>query len=43
MTITDSDDEKVLLRSDANGLITLQLNRPNQFNALSDALLAALN
>jgi len=39
---TGSAGEPDLLRKDEGGLVTLQLNRPNQFNALSDALLAAL-
>lgn len=34
--------EAVLLRRNDGGLVTLQLNRPRQFNALSEALLAAL-
>lgn len=34
--------DAVLLREDRDGVITLQLNRPQQFNALSDMLLAAL-
>ncbi len=34
--------EPVLLRQDRDGLATLTLNRPHQYNALSDALLAAL-
>lgn len=37
-----TNDEKVLLRSDADGVVTLTLNRPTQFNALSVELLAAL-
>jgi enoyl-CoA hydratase/carnithine racemase len=32
----------VLLREDADGVATLTLNRPDQYNALSSALLAAL-
>ena len=32
----------VLLREDAGGIATLTLNRPNQYNALSEALLGAL-
>lgn len=34
--------EALLLRSDANGVATLTLNRPKQFNALSEELLAEL-
>ena len=34
--------EPLLLRSDADGICTLTLNRPAQFNALSEALLAEL-
>lgn len=42
MTIDDDNGEPVLRRMDNGGLVTLQLNRPRQFNALSEALLAAL-
>ncbi len=35
-------DEPLVLRHDAGGLATLTLNRPRQFNALSEAMLAAL-
>jgi enoyl-CoA hydratase/carnithine racemase len=35
-------DEHVLLRRDADGVATLTLNRPNQYNALSEGLLDAL-
>lgn len=35
-------DERILLRSDAAGVATLTLNRPGQFNALSEELLSAL-
>lgn len=35
-------DEPILLRQDNNGVTTLTLNRPKQFNALSQAMLAAL-
>ncbi|WP_179400865.1 enoyl-CoA hydratase [Burkholderia guangdongensis] len=31
--------EAILLRDDRDGVVTLRLNRPQQFNALSDALL----
>ena len=34
--------EPLLLRTDSQGIVTLRLNRPGQFNALSEALLAAL-
>lgn len=35
-------DEPILLRQDDNGITTLTLNRPKQFNALSEAMLDAL-
>lgn len=35
-------EEPVLLREDRGGIATLTLNRPAQYNALSEALLAAL-
>jgi enoyl-CoA hydratase/carnithine racemase len=35
-------NEGVLLREDAGGVVTLTLNRPAELNALSEALLAAL-
>lgn len=35
-------EEPILLRADHNGVTTLTLNRPKQFNALSQALLSAL-
>jgi len=35
-------EEPILLRADYNGVTTLTLNRPKQFNALSQALLSAL-
>ncbi|MEM7562973.1 MAG: enoyl-CoA hydratase [Pseudomonadota bacterium] len=34
--------ESILLRNDSNGIATLTLNRPSQYNALSSAMLAAL-
>lgn len=37
-----STDEPILLRADDNGVTTLTLNRPKQFNALSQAMLNAL-
>lgn len=36
------EQEPVLLREDAGGIATLTLNRPAQYNALSEALLAEL-
>src|SRR3954454_20933569 len=39
-TALSSDAE--LLRSDEGGVVTLTLNRPQQFNALSSSLIAAL-
>jgi enoyl-CoA hydratase/carnithine racemase len=35
-------EEPILLRSDQNGVTTLTMNRPKQFNALSQAMLDAL-
>lgn len=35
-------EEPILLRADQNGVTTLTLNRPKQFNALSQAMLSAL-
>ncbi|MFM2052171.1 MAG: hypothetical protein RL456_208 [Pseudomonadota bacterium] len=37
-----SDDPLLLRTQDARGVVTLTLNRPQAFNALSDAMLAAL-
>lgn len=42
MAIETQTDSPLVLRSDAGGLVTLRLNRPQQFNALSEAMLAAL-
>jgi enoyl-CoA hydratase/carnithine racemase len=39
---SSSPDEPILLRADNNGVTTLTLNRPKQFNALSQAMLTAL-
>ena len=35
-------DETILLREDRDGVVTLTLNRPAQFNALSEEMLSAL-
>ena len=40
--MTMQNEDAVLLRNDADGVVTLTLNRPTQFNALSDELLDAL-
>jgi enoyl-CoA hydratase/carnithine racemase len=42
MTATSTSDEPRLLRSDDGGVVSLTLNRPAQFNALSGAMLADL-
>ncbi len=42
MATAVSDDARVLLRSDRDGVATLTLNRPGQFNALSEALIDAM-
>jgi enoyl-CoA hydratase/carnithine racemase len=39
---TVAEEAPILLRSDGAGVATLTLNRPKQFNALSQAMLAAL-
>jgi len=41
-TVTAPTEEAILLRDDNNGVTTLTLNRPKQFNALSQRMLAAL-
>ncbi|HNH17659.1 enoyl-CoA hydratase-related protein, partial [Zoogloea sp.] len=40
--VVDTPQEPMLLRTDADGVTTLTLNRPGQFNALSQAMLEAL-
>ncbi len=42
MSSTSTVSEPLLVRQQAGGVVTLTLNRPAQFNALSDALLAEL-
>lgn len=39
---TTADDPRFVIRSDQDGVATLTLNRPKQFNAMSEELLAAL-
>ena len=39
---TSADDPRFVIRSDQDGVTTLTLNRPKQFNAMSEELLAAL-
>ena len=39
---TPADDPRFVIRSDSDGVTTLTLNRPKQFNAMSEELLAAL-
>ena len=39
---TSPDDLRFVIRSDQEGVATLTLNRPKQFNAMSEELLAAL-
>ncbi len=38
----ETGGEPILIREDAGGVCTLTLNRPEQYNALSEAMLAAL-
>src|ERR1700678_1729795 len=40
--IPQTRDEPILLREDRDGIVTLTLNRPTQFNSLSQAMLSAL-
>ena len=42
MTATADTGAPLVLREEYDGLVTLRLNRPLQFNALSEAMLAAL-
>lgn len=41
--LTRQDDEPLLLRHAANGVVTLTLNRPRQLNSLSEAMLEAFH
>src|SRR5258708_38016984 len=41
-TALQASDEPVLLRQDAGGIATVTLNRPKQYNSLSEALLSEL-
>ncbi|RQS74467.1 enoyl-CoA hydratase [Burkholderia sp. Bp8963] len=43
MESNPSSSEPILLRDDHEGVVTLRLNRPQQFNALSEAMLASLH
>ncbi|MBI4987170.1 MAG: enoyl-CoA hydratase [Rhodocyclales bacterium] len=40
--VLQAEDQPILLRADAEGVATLTLNRPAQFNSLSEEMLAAL-
>jgi enoyl-CoA hydratase/carnithine racemase len=40
--VTDTHADPLLIAQDARGVVTLTLNRPRRYNALSDHLLAAL-
>jgi enoyl-CoA hydratase/carnithine racemase len=42
MDASVASDQEILLRHDRDGVVTLTLNRPAQFNLLSEAMLAAL-
>ena len=41
-TALQISDEPILLRQDTGGIATVTLNRPKQFNALSEELLTGL-
>lgn len=41
--VMQTPSEPLLLRSDDHGVATLTLNRPSQFNSLSDALIDELS
>ncbi len=42
MHMTNHDEDSVVLRQDDGGVVTLTLNRPKQYNSLSQGVLAAL-
>ena len=42
MNTETHQEEPYVLRNDSQGIATLTLNRPNQFNSLSTAMIAAL-
>ena len=42
MTVSPQAEDSLVLRQDAAGVATLTLNRPRQYNALSQAMLSAL-
>ncbi|MCL6483243.1 MAG: enoyl-CoA hydratase, partial [Janthinobacterium lividum] len=42
MSVLHDTDAALVLREDEGGLVTLRLNRPLQLNALSAAMLTAL-
>jgi enoyl-CoA hydratase/carnithine racemase len=42
MEINEASTQPVLVREDRDGVVTLRLNQPSRFNALSENLLAAL-
>ncbi len=42
-TALQTSDESILLRQDAGGIATVTLNRPKQFNSLSEELLTELH
>ena len=40
--VSEQAQEQILLREEQNGIVTLTLNRPKQYNALSEDMLTAL-
>ncbi|MFL6668412.1 MAG: enoyl-CoA hydratase, partial [Burkholderia ambifaria] len=43
MDSNPTSEEPILLRDAHDGVVTLRLNRPQQFNALSEAMLSSLH